>query len=74
MLALEVERASGSPKERETELMKEVEELKKRLRDKEVPFEERKSFQSGYARTKKTGPSVLHVAEWNILLEIVGLK
>ena len=47
MLALEVERASSSPKERKIELMKEVEELKKRLRDKEVPFEEKKSTPAG---------------------------
>ena len=33
--------------------MKEIEDLKKRLRDIEVPFEERKSFQLGYARNQK---------------------
>ena len=33
--------------------MKEIKELKKRLRDIEVPFEERKSFQSGYARSQR---------------------
>ena len=41
VLALEVERASGSPKERETKLMKEIEELKKGLRDIEVPFKKK---------------------------------
>ena len=41
VLALEVEKASNSSKERELELMKEIEELKKRLRDIEVPFEEK---------------------------------
>ena len=53
MLALEVEKAPSSPKEREIELMKEIEELKKRLRDIEVPFEERISFQLGYARSQR---------------------
>ena len=38
--------------------MKEIEELEKRLRDTEVLFEERNSFQSGYARTKETRLSV----------------
>ena len=33
--------------------MKEIEELKKRLRDIEIPFEERKSFQLGYARSQR---------------------
>ena len=53
MLDLEVEKTSSSSKEREIELMKEIEELKKRLRDLEVPFEERKFFQSGYARNQR---------------------
>ena len=74
MLALEVERASGSPKEREMEIMKEIEELKKRLRDiKFLSMKENHSKQ-GMLEAKGTGPSVLHVAEWDILLEIAGLK
>ena len=38
VLALEVEKAPSSPKEREINLMKEIEELNKRFRDVEVPF------------------------------------
>ena len=53
MLALEAEKASNLPKEWELELMKEIEELKKRLRDIEVPFKERKSFQMGYERSQR---------------------
>ena len=53
VLALEVEKAYKSSKERELELMKEIEELKKILRDIEVPFKERKSFQLGYARSQR---------------------
>ena len=53
VLALEVEKASNSSKERELELMKEFEELKKRLRDFEVHFEEKFFFQSGYARSQR---------------------
>ena len=48
-----MEKAPNSSKEREMELMKETEELKKRLREIEVPFEERKLFQSGYARNQQ---------------------
>ena len=54
--------------------MKEIEELKKRLRDIEVPFKERKSFQLGYAKSKGTEPCVLHVAGWGILPGIVEIK
>ena len=53
VLAVEVEKAPNSSKERELELMKEIEDLKKRLRDIDVSFEERKSFQSGYARSQR---------------------
>ena len=53
MLALEVEKAFNSPKERELEQIKEIEELKKRLKDIEVPFKERKSFQLGYVRSQR---------------------
>ena len=53
VLAVEVEKAPNSSKERELELMREIEDIKKRLRDIEVPFEERKFFQSGYARRQR---------------------
>ena len=50
---MEVEKAPNSSKERESELMKEIEDHKKRLRDIKVPLKERKSFQSGYARSQR---------------------
>ena len=74
VLALEVEKASNSPKEIELELMKEIEELKKRLRNIEVPFKERKSFQSDMQEAIETEQSVLHVAGWGILPEIAESK
>ena len=53
VLAVEVKRNSSSPREREVELLGEIEMLKKRIREIEVPFEERKTFRSGYARNQR---------------------
>ena len=74
MLALEVEKASNSPKERELELMKEIEELKKRLRDIEVLFEERKSFQLGYARSQRDRTKCFACGRMGISPGIAELK
>ena len=53
VLAVEVERNGSSPRERELELLGEIEMLKKRIREIEVPFEERKTSRSGYARNQR---------------------
>ena len=53
VLAVEVERNVSSPRERELELLGEIEMLKKRIREIEVPFEERKTSRSGYARNQR---------------------
>ena len=53
VLAVEVERNGSSPRERELELLGEMEMLKKRIREIEVPFEERKTSRSGYARNQR---------------------
>ena len=53
VLAVEVERNTSSPRERELDLMDEIEMLKKRIREIEVPFEERKTFRSGYSRKQR---------------------
>ena len=53
VLAVEVERNTSSPRERELELLGEIEMLKKRIREIEVPFEERKTFISGYSRNQR---------------------
>ena len=74
MLAQEVEKAPSSPKEREIELEKEIEELKKRLRDSEVPFGERKYFQSGCARSQRDKTKCFSCGRMGHIAKIVGLK
>ena len=54
--------------------MKEIEELKKRLRDIEFPFGERNPSNQCMLEPKGTGLSAFPVAGWDILLEIVGPK
>ena len=44
VLAVDVERTISLPREREIELINEIEMLKKRIREIEVPLEERKTF------------------------------
>ena len=44
VLVVDVERTTSSPRERELELMNEIEMIKKRIREIEVPLEERKTF------------------------------
>ena len=53
VLAVDVERNTSSPRERELELMDEIKMLKKRIREIEVPFNERKTFRSGYSRNQR---------------------
>ena len=58
VLAVEVEETTSSARERELELMKEIDKLKKRIREIEIPFEERKTFQSVYFRNQREKLSV----------------
>ena len=49
VLAVKVEGTTSLAKERELELMNEINMLKKRIRGIEVPSEERRTFRSGYS-------------------------
>ena len=51
--AVDAKRNSSLPRERELELMNENDMLKKRIREIEVPLEERKTFRSRYSRNQK---------------------
>ena len=53
VLALDIERNTSLPRERELELINEIKMLKKRIREIEVPLEERKTFRSGYSRNQR---------------------
>ena len=53
VLEVELEKTLSSAQEREPDLMSEIDKLKKRIREMEVPFEERKTFQSGYSRSQR---------------------
>lgn len=50
---MHVEGNTSSPGERELDLMNEIEMLNKRIREIEVPFEERKTFRLGYSRNQR---------------------
>ena len=67
VLAVDVERNTSLPRERELELMNEIEMLKKRIRVIEVPLEEKKTFRSGYSRNQKDQVKCFHVESLVIL-------
>ena len=74
VLAVEVERNESSPRERELELLGEIEMLKKRIREIEVPFEERKTSRPGYARNQRDQVKCFCVENLVILQEIVSVN
>ena len=53
VLAVKVEGTTSSARKRELGLMDELEKLKKRIREMEVPFEEKKTFHSEYSRSQR---------------------
>ena len=71
---MDVERNTSLPKERELDLMDEIKMLKKRIREIEVPFEERKTFRSGYSRNQRDQVNVFCVENLVILQEIFSVN
>ena len=71
---VEVEGTTGSAKERKLGLRNRIDKLKKRFREMEVPFKERKNFLSGCLRNQRDRIKCFSCRKQGILLEIVLAK